>query len=57
MFGSEWNFKKFFGIGAVRITKIMRNGYESVMSQSSLGNAMAICSAIENDLILTRADE
>jgi len=26
----------------------------TVLSQSSLGNAMEICSAIENDLILTR---
>jgi len=33
----------------------MRNGFESVLSQSSLGNAMEICSAIETDLILTRA--
>jgi len=38
-----------------RFLKKMRNGFESVLSQSSLGNAMEICSAIENDLILTRA--
>jgi len=29
--------------------KITRNGFESVLSQSSLDNAMEICSAIEND--------
>jgi len=39
----------------VWIKKITRNDFESVLSQSSLGNAMEICSAIENDLILTRA--
>jgi len=38
-----------------RFKKITWNGFESVLSQSSLGNAMEICSAIENDLILTRA--
>jgi len=32
-------------------------GFESVLSQSSLGNAMEICSAIENDLILARRDQ
>jgi len=48
-FGSEWKVKKFFGIGAVK--KIMQNGFESVLSQSSLGNAMEICSAIKNDLM------
>jgi len=33
--------------------KITRNGFESVLSQSSLSNAMEICSAIENVLTLT----
>jgi len=37
-----------------RLKKITQNGFESVLSQSSLGNAMEICSAIENNLILTR---
>jgi len=37
------------------LKKITRNGFESVLSQSSLGNALEICSAIENGLILTRA--
>jgi len=37
-----------------RIKKIIQNGFDSVLSQSSLGNAMEICSAIENDLMLTR---
>jgi len=39
------------------LKKLRETGFESVLSQSSLGNAIEICSAIEieNDLILTRA--
>jgi len=48
-FGSQQNVKTLFGIGVVWIKKITLNGFESVVSQSSLGNAMEICSAIEND--------